>query len=254
LVIGESSAAAALDRLAQLAADGRPVAIVCAPASMIDTHSAEFLAMAHRLNPAAKRVLIVPRGGPSAPSLRVPALLLQDRSVAQPVLRAMTLGVVDTYLPSPHGGRDEGFHLAISELLEEWARDSAADQPAVQIIGQQHSARAHELRDILTRNGIPFEFCSAESDRGRLLPERSGHTGSALPVVITYTGRALADPNTDELGAAFGLATLPAGTVDVAIVGAGPAGLSTAVYTASEGCPRSCSSVKPSASRPAAAR
>jgi thioredoxin reductase (NADPH) len=235
LVVCEGSATSGLDRLARLAADDRPVAIVCVPAAMLDTGGAEFLAMAHQINPAAKRVLIVPRGGPLAPSLRVPALLLQDQSVAQPVLRAMTLGVVDTYLASPHGGRDEGFHLAISELLEEWARDSAADQPAVQIIGQQHSARAHELRDVLTRNGIPIEFSPVESDRARVLLEETGHTSSKLPVVITYTGRALADPTNDELGAAFGLATLPARIVDVAIVGAGPAGLSTAVYTSSEG-------------------
>ena len=53
--------------------------------------------------------------------------------------------------------------------------------------------------------------------------------------MITYTGQALADPKTDELAAAFGLATLPAGIVDVTIIGAGPAGLSAAVYTASEG-------------------
>jgi alkyl hydroperoxide reductase subunit AhpF len=53
--------------------------------------------------------------------------------------------------------------------------------------------------------------------------------------LITYTGQALAHPKTDELAAAFGLATLPAGIVDVAVVGAGPAGLSAAVYTASEG-------------------
>jgi thioredoxin reductase (NADPH) len=231
----ETSAAEASDRLAQLAANGRPVAIVCAPAAMINSTSGEFFAMARRLFPAVKRVLIVPRGGPSAPSLRVPAVLLEDQSAAQPVLRAMTLGVVDTFLPSPHGSRDEGFHLAVSELLEEWARDSAVDQPAVHIVGQQYSARAHELRDVLTRNGIPFEFVLAESERGRLLLEQSGHAASALPVVITYTGQVLADPPTDQLAAAFGLATLPAGTVDVAIVGAGPAGLSAAVYTASEG-------------------
>lgn len=162
-------------------------------------------------------------------------MLLQDKSVAQRVLRAMTLGVVDTYLPSPDGSRDERFHLAVSELLEEWTRDSAMDQPAVHIVGQQHSAHAHELRDVMTRNGIPFEFVLAESDQGRLLLERSGQVGSALPVVITYTGHALADPNTDALAAAFGLATAPAWTIDVAIVGAGPAGLSAAVYTASEG-------------------
>jgi thioredoxin reductase (NADPH) len=72
--------------------------------------------------------------------------------------------------------------------------------------------------------------------------------------VITYAGQALADPKTDELAAAFGLATLPAGIVDVAIVGAGPAGLSTAVYTASEGWQRCFSSERPSAARPVVAR
>ena len=235
LVLFESSAAAAADRLTQLAAAGRPVAIVFAPAATIEGAGGEFLAMAHRLYPDAKRVLMVSRGGPSAPSLRVPAVLLQDQAVAQPVLRAMALGSVDTYLPSPHGPRDEGFHVAVSELLEDWGRESAEDRPAVHVVGEQHSARAHELRDLLTRNGIPFEFLLADSEPGRLLLERSGHARSALPVVITYTGNALADPKTDELAAAFGLATLPAGPVDVAIVGAGPAGLSAAVYTASEG-------------------
>jgi thioredoxin reductase (NADPH) len=235
LVHCENSAATATDRLARLAADGRPVTIVFAPAGMIDGAGGEFLAMAHRLYPNAKRILVVPRGGPSVPSLRVPTALLQDQSVAQPVLRAMTVGLVDTYLPSPYGSRDEGFHLAINELLEEWARESAADQPAVHIVGEQHSARAHELRDGLARNGIPFEFVLSESDRGRLLLDRSGQASSPLPVVITYTGQALADPSSEELAAAFGLATVPAGTVDVAIVGAGPAGLSAAVYTASEG-------------------
>jgi thioredoxin reductase (NADPH) len=60
VVICESSEAAASDRLARLAADGRPVAIVCV-AAMIDTGGGEVLAMAHRLYPAAKRVLIVVR-------------------------------------------------------------------------------------------------------------------------------------------------------------------------------------------------
>jgi thioredoxin reductase (NADPH) len=235
LVLFESSAAAAADRLAQLAAAGRAVAIVFAPAATIEGAGGEFLAMTHRLYPDAKRVLMVPRGGTSAPSLRVPAVLLQDQAVAQPVLRAMALGSVDTYLPSPHGPRDEGFHVAVSELLEDWAREGAADRPAVHVVGEQQSARGHELRDLLTRNGIPFEFLLADSERGRLLLERSGHPRSPLPVVITYTGEALADPKTDELAAAFGLATLPAAPVDVAIVGAGPAGLSAAVYTASEG-------------------
>jgi hypothetical protein len=66
-----------------LAADDRPVAIVCGLAAMLDTGGAEFLAITQRLTPTAKRVLIVPQGGPSAPSLRVPDLLLHEQYVAR---------------------------------------------------------------------------------------------------------------------------------------------------------------------------
>jgi NADPH-dependent 2,4-dienoyl-CoA reductase/sulfur reductase-like enzyme len=75
----------------------------------------------------------------------------------------------------------------------------------------------------------------AGSSAGRALLEEAGHTGAMLPVVITYTGLALVDPRTTELAAAFGLAEVPSEVVDVAMVGAGPAGLSAAVYAASEG-------------------
>jgi thioredoxin reductase (NADPH) len=50
-----------------------------------------------------------------------------------------------------------------------------------------------------------------------------------------YTGEVLPDPSNDQVATVFGMGSLPTGTVDVAIVGAGPAGLSAAVYTASEG-------------------
>ena len=235
LIAVETSADGALDRVSAFVAESRPVALVFASASMLDAGGTELLAAVRRRFASAKRILVVPRGGPLAPSLRVPALLLQDRSAAEPVLRAMTLGVVDTYVAAPSGVRDEGFHLAISELLEEWARDNATDLPAMHIVGARNSARAHELRDILGRNGIPFEFHAAESERGCLLLQHHGHIGAEGPLVITNIGRALLNPTNDELGAAFGLANLPSTPVDVAIVGAGPAGLSAAIYTSSEG-------------------
>ncbi len=235
LIVVERSADAALERLSGFAAENRPVALVFASASMLDTGGSEFFAAVRRQFATTKRILLVSRGGPLAPGLRVPALLLQDRSVAEPVLRAMTLGVVDTYVAAPSGARDEGFHLAISELLEEWARDSSADLPAMQIVGPGNSARAYELRDILARNGIPFEFHAAESEHGRALIERHGHVDAEGPLVITNIGPALLNPTDGELGAAFGLASLPSTPVEVAIVGAGPAGLSAAIYTSSEG-------------------
>ena len=235
LIVSEASPERALGRLREMRAAGRPVAVMMAAAAMTAAPGAEFLAQARGIEPGAKRVLVVPRGGPAAPSLRVPMPLVQDRQAATPVLRAMALGMIDAYLPAPGAGRDAGFHRGISELLEEWAHGATPALPAVRIIGQERSARAHELRDTLARNSIPYVFHTAGSDDGRSWLREAGQDGSALPVLVMYTGEVLVDPPNERLAAVFGLADLPAETVDVAIVGAGPAGLSAAVYAASEG-------------------
>jgi thioredoxin reductase (NADPH) len=197
--------------------------------------AADFLAQARTIAPAAKRVLVVPRGGPDAPSFRVPVPLVADRQAATSVLRAMARGMIDAYLPAPGAGRDEVFHRGVSELLEEWAHEAAPAFPAVRIIAPQQSARAHELRDILSRNSVPYVFHAAESADGQRWLHESGQNGSAHPVLVTYTGQVMVDPAKDQITAVFGLARLPAETVDLAVVGAGPAGLSAAVYAASEG-------------------
>ena len=235
LIIGEATPGTALGRLRELRAAARPVAVVLAAAAIAEPPAADFLAEARSVQPAAKRVLVIPRGGPAAPSLRVPVPLVADRQAATPVLRAIAHGMIDSYLPAPGAGRDEGFHRAVSELLEEWAHDAAPVLPAVRIIAEQRSARAHELRDALARSSIPYVFHAADSAAGRSWLAQAGQDGSALPVLLTYTGEVLVDPPNDRVAAVFGLASLPAATVDVAIIGAGPAGLSAAVYAASEG-------------------
>jgi thioredoxin reductase (NADPH) len=234
-IISEGSPPVALGRLRELQAAGHPVAVVIAASTMTAAPAAEFLAQARTIAPAAKRVLVVPRGGPAAPSLRVPVPLVADRQAATPVLRAIAHGMIDTYLPGPGAGLDEGFHRGISELLEEWAHEATPALPAVRIIDHRQSARAHELRDLLARNSVPYLFHAADSEAGKKELQQAGQDGSVLPVLVTYTGQVLVAPAKDQIAAVFGLAGLPAGTVDVAIVGAGPAGLSAAVYAASEG-------------------
>src|SRR5262245_8898277 len=188
LVISEASLAAALVRLRQLRAANRPVTLVMAASAMTAAPAAEFLAEARTIAPAAKRVLVVPRGGPAAPSMRVPVPLVADRQAAAPVLRAIAHGMIDAYLPAPGAGRDEGFHLGISELLEEWAHEVTPALPAVQIIDQQQSARAHELRDLLARSSVPYVFHPADPEEGRGQLQQAGQDGSVLPVLVTYTG------------------------------------------------------------------
>jgi thioredoxin reductase (NADPH) len=235
LIISEAEPQRALGRLRELREAGQPAAVVIASAAMTATDAVEFLGQIRGIQPTAKRVLAVPRGGPAAPSFRVPLPLVQDRQAATPVLRAIAYGMIDAFLQAPGAGRNEEFHLAISELLEEWAHDTAPVRPAAWIVAPERSARAHELRDLLARSGVPYVFHAAESAEGQSLLHRAGQDRSALPVLVMYTGEVLPGPSNDQIAAVFGLGSLPAGTVDVAIVGAGPAGLSAAVYTASEG-------------------
>jgi thioredoxin reductase (NADPH) len=82
---------------------------------------------------------------------------------------------------------------------------------------------------------MPYVFHAAESADGRWWQRQAGQEGAAHPVVVMYTGEVMVDPPNDQVAAAFGLGALPTTPVDVAVVGAGPAGLSATVYTASEG-------------------
>ena len=81
----------------------------------------------------------------------------------------MALGQIDYYVPKPEQPPDEEFHRCIAQFLEEWARDYRPASVAVRIVGEPWSARSHELRDVLSRSGIPHAFCAADSKEGREL-------------------------------------------------------------------------------------
>jgi hypothetical protein len=73
-------------------------------------------------------------------------------------------------------------------------------------------------------------------------------------VVVLFDGRVLVDPSNAEVAEALGIRTRPeATTYDLAVVGAGPAGLAAAVSAASEGCGPPSWNPRPPAARPAAA-
>jgi thioredoxin reductase (NADPH) len=88
----------------------------------------------------------------------------------------------------------------------------------------------------LHQGGIPFEFHSESSDAGKALLAETGQDGRRLPVVRIHPGQVFADPTDAEVVEALGFEARPVDLeCDVAIVGAGPSGLSAAVYAASEG-------------------
>ncbi len=113
-----------------------------------------------------------------------------------------------------------------------------ADNTAkVQIIGHQWARDVHLLKDFLGRNRVPFAWL--DLDRGRkgqaILVQRNLES-ARLPVVLLSGGVVLEDPSVPDLAEAMGMHRHADNRYyDVAIIGAGPAGLAAAVYAASEG-------------------
>jgi thioredoxin reductase (NADPH) len=108
----------------------------------------------------------------------------------------------------------------------------------VTLIGSQHSADTLRLRQFLARNGQPSAYFDLEQHEGAAdLLSRFAAAPDDIPVVITPLGKVLKKPTTRELADAVGHSPDPLDgkSFDLAVVGAGPAGLAAAVYAASEG-------------------
>jgi len=105
----------------------------------------------------------------------------------------------------------------------------------VQVVGHRVDPAAHALRDFLTRAAQPHDWIDADLPDGQKLLERSGLSAADLPVV--FDGEAVfARATVQDVVEAWGYADPPArSNYDLAIVGAGPAGLAAAVYAASDG-------------------
>jgi thioredoxin reductase (NADPH) len=108
----------------------------------------------------------------------------------------------------------------------------------VVILGSRHSAGTLRLREFLTRNGHPHSYIDLDSDTtAQELLDRFDLKIDEIPVVIASGNTVLRNPTTQQLADHLGFAGRAdeSHVLDVAIVGAGPAGLAAAVYAASEG-------------------
>ncbi|MCW2939346.1 MAG: cyclic nucleotide-binding protein [Actinomycetia bacterium] len=107
----------------------------------------------------------------------------------------------------------------------------------LRVVGSRYSPDTRRVRDFAARNRIPVRWLDLETDpAAEAMLAQLGVPPDDTPVVIVY-GRLLRNPSNSELAAAIGLpapSTEQAGC-DMLVVGSGPAGLSAAVYAASEG-------------------
>ncbi|CCV10210.1 cyclic nucleotide-binding domain-containing thioredoxin-disulfide reductase [Mesorhizobium sp. STM 4661] len=144
-------------------------------------------------------------------SQRLRDLMVQEANLGERIMRALILRRVG--------------------LLE-----SGAGGPV--IIGSLDSGDVLRLQGFLARSGQPYRALDAETDPcAKTLVERFQVDPHHLPIVLCPNGKLLHNPGENELARCIGLLRpIDAGKLyDVAIVGAGPAGLAAAVYAASEG-------------------
>jgi thioredoxin reductase (NADPH) len=225
-VLGECAPQAALAVLQRLRDSGDEVAVALAGQWLQGMDGIRVMEEIGELHPLAKRALLIDWGE------------WEHRPTAEAIFEGMAHDHLDYYLIRPVEPPDEHFHRLVGDFLYEWSRGRSRAALEITLVAEQWSARGHEIRDLLARTGVPHRFERSDAPEGRRLLEEVGHSDAKAPVGIMRDGRVLVDPSNPELIEAFGVNTTleeDRRDFDVVIVGAGPAGLTAAVYASSEG-------------------
>jgi thioredoxin reductase (NADPH) len=217
-IVRAESGPAALEALRELKLRGEPVAAMLADYRMPQMNGIEFLEQAMDLFPQARRALLTAYADTDA------------------AIQAINVVDVDHYLLKPWDPPEEKLYPVVDALVETWRAVGEPTVTETKVVGHRWSAPSYLARDFLARNAVPYRWYSVDEPEGQRLLEAAGADAADVPLVITADGTVLTAPNESEIAAAVGLSTTPAlDFYDLIVVGAGPAGLGSAVYGASEG-------------------
>ena len=218
-VLSATSGDEALQILAELALRDRPIALVASDQRMPRMTGTEVLAEVRRQSPATKLLLLT---------------AYADTDVAIEAINEIGL---DYYLLKPWDPPEDRLYPVIDDLLSDWSDDHPDRDSMVRVVGHPWSEQTADTKTFLARNHVPYRWLDIERhDEARQLVDLAGAEPAELPLVLVPDGETLRAPSTMQLAEALGLRTRPEQPLyDLAIVGAGPAGLAAAVYAASEG-------------------
>jgi thioredoxin reductase (NADPH) len=211
-IVRAESGQLALDALKELTVRDEPVALLLSDQRMPRMDGVSFLSEARAAAPSAKRALLTAYADTEA------------------AIGAINQSQVDYYLLKPWDPPEEKLYPVLDDLLDDWRASYRPGYQGIRVIGDRWSRRSHEIRDFLARNQVPYHFQDVEMTA----PPRP--ETSELPFVVLEGGESLRAPTVAELADRVGLTTRARSPFyDLAIVGAGPAGLAAAVYGGSEG-------------------
>ncbi|WP_454043880.1 FAD-dependent oxidoreductase [Cellulosimicrobium sp. Marseille-Q8652] len=217
-VVRAESGADTLAALRELALRGEDVAVILADHRMPQMTGVELLEQAMDLFPAARRVLLTAYADTDA------------------AIEAINVVDLDYYLLKPWDPPEEKLYPVVDAQLEAWQRTDRRRPAEAVVVGHRWSARSSQVREFLARNRVPYRWYASDSEQGARLLTAAQADASSLPLVVTPDGEALVAPDDATLAERVGLATTPTEEFyDLVVVGGGPAGLSAALYGASEG-------------------
>ncbi len=218
-VLSTEVVAEALQSLHGLKNKGETIALFIADQRMPNMDGVSFLVKAKEVFPDAKRVLLT---------------AYSDTDAA---IKAINEVKLDYYLMKPWDPPEEKLYPVIDDLLDDWQNNYKPGFKGIKVVGYQFSPKSHEVKEFLAGNLVPYQWLDVEtSTEARQLIEMNSINLKELPVIFFEDGLYMVMPSIKDLAKKVGLnASNKLEMYDVAIIGAGPAGLAAAVYGASEG-------------------
>jgi thioredoxin reductase (NADPH) len=218
-IVRAASGMEALEATQELKRRGTAVALFLVDQRMPGMSGTEFLTEAIKLYPDAKRILLT---------------AYADTDAAITSINALGL---DYYLMKPWDPPEERLYPVLDEVLEDWQASTPAPYDGIRVAGTLWSPSSHAVKDFLARSQIPYRWLDVEKDStARELVDSVCDEGVRLPVVFFPDGTTLVAPDLHTLATRVGLGSPPSQPFyDLIVIGAGPAGLTAAVYGASEG-------------------
>jgi thioredoxin reductase (NADPH) len=217
-IVAAADGATALDVVRRLKLRGSAIALFLADQRMPGMTGVEFLAAAREIYPDAKRILLT---------------AYADTEVAIAAINTIQL---DHYLLKPWDPPEEKLFPVLDDVLGDWQATFRPPFEGLRVISHRWSARAHEIKDYLARNQIPYRWLDIETDAEASALAASAGVDPAQLLVVFADGTHLVSPSNAEIAARVGMRTQAAlPFYDMVIVGGGPSALAAAVYGASEG-------------------
>ena len=208
----------ALDLLTELKKRGDEAALFVVDQRMPNMTGVDFLREAIALYPDSKRVLLTAYADTNA------------------AISAINEVQIDHYLLKPWDPPEEKLYPLLSDLLDEWHAGYLPPFEGVRVVGLNWSPASHQVKDFLARNNVPYRWLDPETnEEARRLIAAAGKVPE-LPCLFFTDGSILEKPSNREVADKVGLkTTTDVELYDLAVIGAGPAGLAASVYGASEG-------------------